>query len=321
MQTCFRDNYFSVARKITTKIWWWFVTWKMRVDLAVYCFAFVCVSAWSTEENSIASSSVPDYNLLRPCVTMHNLQVSEWRKKTLWLQQSSIQTIRFTSNRIRHPLRTLMLWRSLCLELPRQRFGPGRKKVHGSVSARAGRKFTAAFRPGQEESSRQRFGPGRKKVHGSVSARAGRKFTAAASSILNGATITERPRGLEMVTVTRGSVSASEKARVSAAQESKPVSSTCFSFTTYSSHPDFWCRPHFGVLFPSWLLISSPVRMQLSLYYFYWQLLWTFWYSQNLGQFHNMFYLSKATLYASHWEDLTSYYCRTFSGSAVTKLF
>jgi hypothetical protein len=34
-----------------------------------------------------------------------------------------------------------------------------------------------------------------------------------------------------------------------------------------------------------------------------------------------MFYLSKATLYASHWEDLTSYYCRTFSGSAVTKLF
>ncbi len=52
-------------------------------------------------------------------------------------------------------------------ESSRQRFGPGRKKVHGSVSARAGRKFTAAVRPGQEESSRQRFGPGRKKVHGS----------------------------------------------------------------------------------------------------------------------------------------------------------
>jgi hypothetical protein len=91
----------------------------MRVDLAVYFFAFVCVSAWSTEENSIAPSSVPDHNLLRPCVTIHIPQVGEWRKKTLWLQQSSIQTIRFTSNRIRQALQTLTLWRSLCLEFRR----------------------------------------------------------------------------------------------------------------------------------------------------------------------------------------------------------
>ncbi len=48
----------------------------------------------STEENSIDPSSVPDHNLLRPCVTIHNPQVSDWRKKTFWLQQSSIQTIR-----------------------------------------------------------------------------------------------------------------------------------------------------------------------------------------------------------------------------------
>jgi hypothetical protein len=58
------------------------------------------------QENSIAPNSVQDYNLLRPFVTMHNLQVSEWRKKTPWFQQSSIQTIRFTSNRVRHPLRS-----------------------------------------------------------------------------------------------------------------------------------------------------------------------------------------------------------------------
>jgi hypothetical protein len=90
----------------------------MRVDLAVYFFAFVCVSAWSTEENSIAPSSVPDHNLLRPCVTIHNPQVSEWRKN--FFQTKYIQTIRFTSNRIRHPLQTLTLWRSLCLEFRRR---------------------------------------------------------------------------------------------------------------------------------------------------------------------------------------------------------
>jgi hypothetical protein len=77
----------------------------MRVGGGV--FFCVCLRfCMKYRENSIAPNSVPDYNLLRPCVTMHNLQVSEWRKKNPWFQQSSIQTIRFTSNRIRHPLRS-----------------------------------------------------------------------------------------------------------------------------------------------------------------------------------------------------------------------
>jgi hypothetical protein len=70
----------------------------MRVDVTEYFFAFVCVSAWSTEENSIPPSSVRDHNLLRPCVTIHNPQVSEWRKKTFWLQQYSNNTFHFKSH-------------------------------------------------------------------------------------------------------------------------------------------------------------------------------------------------------------------------------
>jgi len=55
---------------------WWFITWKMRVDGGV--FFCVCLRfRMKYRENSIAPNSVPDYNLLRPCVTMHNLQVSE----------------------------------------------------------------------------------------------------------------------------------------------------------------------------------------------------------------------------------------------------
>jgi hypothetical protein len=52
-----------------------------------------------------------------------------------------------------------------------------------------------------------------------------------------------------------GSVSAGKKERVVGREL---VWSCCFSFPVYRCHPDFSFRLHFGVLFPSWLLTSSP---------------------------------------------------------------